>query len=163
MAQLLAENQPLWLPLWGVLCDGNLSGSWGAHSPTSQPPVPSPQVSATQSLQPEPSVHEKVRCLLQTLKSKVLHEEELCDVALGCHSLDMSSKSTGTSQTNQAGSQQTKTLYAARKRATTEGPRALGEKARRPHQTSDEGMKGQKTNQLCKGLLRARANHLICR
>lgn len=119
--------------------------------------APPPQVSATQSLQPGPSVHEKVKCLLQTLKSKVLHEEELCDVALGCHSLDMSSKSTGTSQTNQAGSQQTKTLYAARKRAT------LGEKARRPHQTSDEGIKGQKTNQLCKGLLRARANNLICR
>lgn len=42
-------------------------------------------------------VSEKIECLLQTLKSKLLHDEELCGTALGCHLLDMTSKSTGKS------------------------------------------------------------------
>lgn len=56
-----------------------------------------PQVSTIRSFQPELRVSEKIECLLQTLKSKLIQDEELCGMALGCHLLDSTSKSTGKS------------------------------------------------------------------
>lgn len=59
--------------------------------------APSPQVSTIRFFQPELRVSEKIECLLQTLKSKLLQDKEHCGMGLGCHLLDLTSKSTGKS------------------------------------------------------------------